>query len=152
MNMTGLIHWCEGRTRCPLLSSRQSGYCLPHSLTPRCHQLARAQVSLRHRRCCLPPSVTSLIISLRWVCYLTHRDEEENTARTHTCTARAHTQDTNAGCARQHTHPSAHLWKVAIVRDTHYKHSPCVYVHKRLHTQACLDAVDLSTLERLLFR
>lgn len=95
MNMTGLIHWCEGWTRCPLLSSCQSGYCLSHSLTPWCHQLARAQVSLRHRGCCLPPSVTSLIISLRWVRYLTHRDVEENSAHT----ARRH-RDINTGHAR----------------------------------------------------
>lgn len=27
---------------CPLLSSLQSGYCLSHSLTPQCHQLAKA--------------------------------------------------------------------------------------------------------------
>lgn len=90
MNMTGLIQWCEGWTCCPLLSSCQSGYCLSHSLAPRCHQLARAQVSLRHRYCCLPPSVTSLIISLRWVHYLTHRGEEGNTAHAHTNTTYRH--------------------------------------------------------------
>lgn len=144
MNMTGLIHWCEGRIRCPLLSSCQSGCCLSHSLAPRCHQLARAQVSLRHPRCCLPPSVTSLIISLRLVRYLTHRDEAEHTVRTHI-------HDTWFQLW-QHTSENTLVESGHCDKNTHYKHCPHVYVHKRLHTHACFDAVVLSVLEHLLFR
>lgn len=72
-----------GRTRRPALSSCQSGFSFSRSFTPRCHQLARSEVSLRHWRCRLLPSVTSLIISWRLVFCLTHRDKVENTAHTH---------------------------------------------------------------------
>lgn len=134
MNMTGLIHWCEGQTRCPLLSSRQSGNCLPHSLTPRCHQLARAQVSLRHRRCSLPPSVISLIISLRWARYLTHRDEEEKKKpSTHAYTAHRH---------KIPTHIQVHTcgkWPPSKTH-THTINTVYVFMCTNAYTQEFLDS------------
>lgn len=112
-----------------LFSSCQSGYCLSHSLAPQCHQLARAQVSLRHRRCCLPPSVTSLIISVRWLHYLTHRNEVGNTARAHTDAHTRHIDTTLA--THDNTHPNRKWppWE----RRTHRKHTLHVYVPTRSH-------------------
>lgn len=60
-------------------------------------------------------------------------DTQEGEGKHHTHTAHRHKMLTLA--MHDNTHLSAHWWKVATIRDTHYKHSLCVYVHKRLHTR-----------------
>lgn len=120
MNMTSFIRWCGGWTRCPL--SFRPASLVAASLVPSRHQLAGAQVSLRHRRRCLPPSVTSLIISLRWVHYLTRGDEEGMSARTHV----THRHKLSTSAMRGKWPP----WETHT--HTHYKHTRRVCVYKRL--------------------
>lgn len=90
MNTTSWTQWGEGGNCCILLSSRRPGNCLSGSLTPRCDQLARVQVSGTEAAAChllSHPDNKPLM-----GCYLTH---------------------TSARDVCQDARVIAHLWRVA---------------------------------------
>lgn len=85
----------------------------------------------------------TLIISLRWVYYLTHRGQGGKTQHTHTRTAQRHKIPT-LPCTRPCDVVSSH-------RLTCCKHSVSV-IRTNAYMHAYFDVEDLSTSECLLFR
>lgn len=121
MNMTGLIQWCEGRTRCPLL------FVLPVWILPL--SFPRATVSPISQG---PGFIKASALLPATFCHIPDNKPEmgllpDTQGDGCVCVWRKNTQTP--------TWAATHLWKVAIMaRFTRYKHCPHVYMHKRLRT------------------